>query len=91
LLAGWRHKPRRLVINATPLHRNRSFFTLNSIGTAFCPYRILSEAEFVRAAELAGYRLRDRWIDTAKQVRLPFESGYDVDHYSGFCFDLSSK
>lgn len=89
LLAGWPRKPRRMVINATPLHRERSFYTINSIGTAFCPYRIASEGEFIAAATASGYRLRDRWIDTAKQVRLPFESGYDVEHYSGFCFELS--
>lgn len=87
LMSQWRSRPRRMIVNAVPLHRERTFYTINAIGTAFCPYRVQSEPSFLSEAAQLGYRLRDRWVDTAKQVALPFSPGHDVPHYSGFCFD----
>lgn len=80
--------PRRLVINGTPIHESRAFFTLNSIGTAFCPYRVQAREAFVADIRALGYAKRDDWENTAKALTLPFQAGYDVPHYSGFCFDL---
>ncbi|MFN0185516.1 MAG: TIGR04325 family methyltransferase [Aquabacterium sp.] len=88
ILAGLRRKPRRLIINTTPLHESLSFFTLNSIGTAYCPYRIGSRPEFMAQLETQGYALRDEWRNDGKRMRLPFNPGYDVDGYSGMCLDF---
>jgi putative methyltransferase (TIGR04325 family) len=90
LMSGWPRLPRRFIVNSLPLHPNRSYFTLNSIGTAYCPYRVQSEPEFLTAMGGAGYRVLDRWTDPNKVLRLPFEQGHDLDHYSGFCFELDS-
>ncbi|MCW7542120.1 methyltransferase, TIGR04325 family [Aquabacterium sp. A7-Y] len=87
LLATLPRRPRRLVVNLTPIHPSRSFYTLNSIGTAFCAYRVQSHDEFVDAVVARGYERRDEWENVGKALRLPFEDGYDVDSYSGFCFD----
>lgn len=87
MLRSWPQRPHRLIVNTVPLHASKSYFTLNSIGTAYCPYRVQSEAEFLDSVQACGYQLTDRWTDMSKQVRLPFESGFDVAHYSGFCFD----
>jgi putative methyltransferase (TIGR04325 family) len=88
MLLAWQQQPQRLIINTLPLHADKSFFTLNSIGTAYCPYRVQSVAEFVEGVCALGYQVVDRWIDTTKQVLLPFEPGFDIPHYTGFCFDL---
>lgn len=88
ILEGLSRKPRRIIVNTTPIHAQRSFFTLNSIGTAYCPYRVQSFDAFVGGVTASGYRLRDHWRNVGKQMQLPFEPGYSVGHYSGFCFDL---
>jgi putative methyltransferase (TIGR04325 family) len=89
MLLAWPQRPQRLIVNTLPLHADKSFFTLNSIGTAYCPYRVQSLAEFVEGVCALGYQVTDRWVDATKQMRLPFEPGFDIPHYTGFCFDLS--
>lgn len=87
IVSGGR-RPRRIVVNTTPIHANRSFFTLNNIGSAFCVYRVTARADFVGELEALGYKLRDEWSNVGKAMRIPFESGFDVEAYSGLCFDL---
>lgn len=87
MLADCRRKPRRIVVNTTPIHETHSYFTLNSIGTAFCAYRVQSRQEFVSGVEAEGYALRHHWRNIGKPLRLPFEPGYGLSDYSGFCFD----
>ncbi len=83
-------RPKRVVINTTPVHATRSYSTLNSIGTAFCPYRVMSEGELLAGMASVGYCLRDRWLNPGKGMQLPFERGYDVTEYSGFCFERAA-
>lgn len=90
MLSGFSKKPRRIVVNTTPIHPERSFITLNSIGTAYCPYRVQGRTAFVEGVQAQGYRLRDEWRNLGKALALPFESGCNVDHYSGFCFDAKA-
>lgn len=86
LLAQRHGTPRYVVVNTTPIHPTRAFFTLNNIGTACCPYRVASRAEFVAGVEGQGYRLVDEWLNVGKRLELPFERGLSLTHYSGFCF-----
>lgn len=87
MLAGWQRPPARIVVNTTPIHPSRSFFTLNSIGTACCPYRVTAHDEFVEQVVRRGYRLRAEWRNLGKRLDLPYEPGLSLQHYSGFCFD----
>jgi putative methyltransferase (TIGR04325 family) len=87
VLAGLSRKPRRIVVNTTPIHPNRSFFTLNSVGTAFCPYRVQDREAFVNAITAQGYRLRDEWQNKGKRMAIPSHPEASLDDYSGFCFD----
>lgn len=87
MLAPLERRPQRLVINTTPVHPLVSFFTLNSIGTAFCPYRVMKESELIDGLAAIGYRLRDRWTNPGKALKVPFHAPYDVADYSGYCFD----
>lgn len=88
LLDGCHPKPLRILINTTPLHSSRSFFTLNNIGTAICPYRVQSRQSFLREIEKHGYVVRDSWSNVAKKMAIPFENGWDVENYSGFYLEL---
>lgn len=82
------HKPRRIIVNITPIHATTSYFTVNSIGTAYCPYRVQSRSEFVDAIVERGYYRHDEWDNTGKRLDLPEHPELSLDHYAGFCFDL---
>jgi putative methyltransferase (TIGR04325 family) len=87
LLRTWARLPRRIIVNTTAIHPTESFFTLNNIGTAFCPYRVRAHGAFVKEVSECGFKLRDHWQNPAKFMRIPFEQGLDLDTYSGYCFD----
>ncbi len=80
-------RPKRILINITPLHPSISYITLNSIGTSFCPYRVQSRTDFVESIQSLGYERRSEWENPGKSLSIPFRRELDVDSYSGFCFD----
>jgi putative methyltransferase (TIGR04325 family) len=83
------HKPSRIIFNTTAIHPRLDYFTLNSIGTAYCPYRVTSEAHFMSQMTSLGYHLIDRWHTPGKgALELPVELDHDIWEYSGFVFDL---
>ncbi|MCZ8337292.1 MAG: TIGR04325 family methyltransferase [Burkholderiaceae bacterium] len=84
-LAGLRRPPCHLILNTTPLHPSRSFFTLNSIGTAFCPYRVQHESALFGALESMGYRRADRWVNPGKAMHIPTHPEHSLDDYVGAC------
>ena len=91
LLAGYRRLPRRIVINTAAVHAEHEFFTVNSLGTAFCPYRVQTQAQLIRPLTGLGYRLRDSWINPDKPLTLPQRPDHSLRHYSGYCLDLASR
>ena len=78
--------PPVLLLNLTPLHAAASYFTLQSIGAAFCPYRIDREDEFIASLQSLGYRLRDAWINPEKSCQIPFHANRNLSFYRGYCF-----
>lgn len=87
LVQSMNHQPRRIIVNTTPIHESRTFFTLHSMGTGICPYRVVARDTFVDDLVRLGYKVRHHWRNPNKDMRLPFQRGYDVEHFSGFCFD----
>jgi putative methyltransferase (TIGR04325 family) len=87
LLGRWKRLPRRIIVNTAAIHPVKTYITLNSVGTAYCPYRVQAHGAFVREVTQAGYVLRDTWENPAKFIRIPFEQGVDLDTYAGYCFD----
>ena len=86
LLAELRRPPPAILVNMTPLHPSRSFFTLQNFGIATTPYRITSVPEFVAGFEALGYQVVDRWESRERHVRIPFEPELSIDRYYGFHF-----
>jgi putative methyltransferase (TIGR04325 family) len=82
--------PRRIVVNITPIHPKLTFFTLNSIGTAFCPYRVFSDAEALAQFAAHGYRAVDRWDCPGKPMQIPGYPDHSLEQYTGFCLDRSN-
>ncbi|MEP6634057.1 MAG: methyltransferase, TIGR04325 family [Luteimonas sp.] len=81
--------PAHVLVNLTPMHRQRSFFTLQNIGKAVLPYRISAVPEFVTAMENLGYVKQDQWHSTERHLRIPFEPACSIDGYQGFYFRKS--
>jgi putative methyltransferase (TIGR04325 family) len=88
ILKSFQRLPKRIIINTTPIHARNSYFTLNSIGTAYCAYRVQAHDAFVDSIKACGYRMRHEWQNTGKSLDLPLNPEMSVKHYSGFCFDL---
>lgn len=86
-LRSWKRLPRRVIINITPIHPDTEFFTINSIGTAFCAYRVQTQAGLVSGLASLGYALRDAWANLGKHLDLPLHPELSLDHYRGFCLD----
>jgi len=81
-------KPRRIVMNTTAVHPERTIYTLNSIGIAVCPYRIQHHDELLADLSRSGYRKRDVSRNEGKPIEVPFVEGGDKPYYAGCCFDL---
>jgi putative methyltransferase (TIGR04325 family) len=88
MLAPLKTKPRALLLNLAPLHPSESFYTLQSIGLAFCPYRVLQFGQFVKSLTQLGYVQRDAWENPDKRCTVAFEPGHSIDRYYGFLFEL---
>lgn len=86
LLRGLTSPPPHVLVNLTPMHPQETFFTLQHIGIAICPYRVSSVKEFVASMEAVGYEVVDRWESYERQLRVPFAPQYAIDRYYGFYF-----
>lgn len=80
-------RPARLLLSGVPLLAGRAFVTLQSIGTAYCPYHVFNRDEFVAGLAGAGYALRDEWLNPEKHLNVPFHDGARVESYSGLYFE----
>ncbi len=78
--------PRHLLINLLPTTDKPTFFTLNNIRTAICPYLVMNEQEFVASITRQGYRQIDSWSAPEKKCIIPLEPDRRVDAYRGFYF-----
>jgi putative methyltransferase (TIGR04325 family) len=87
LLAPVQPLPRRLLVNLLPLHPQHGYYTLQSIGTAFCPYRIERDADFIAGLAALGYRLVDRWENPEKRCPIPWHPEHSLDGYHGLLFE----
>ena len=89
IVAGYTRKPRRILVNTAAIHPEFDFFTVNSIGTAFCPYRVQTQATLTRGLGKLGYRLREAWTNPDKPLVIPDDPAHSLRNYSGYCFDLA--
>ena len=87
ILANLPVKPKRIILNTTTVHPDRSIFTVHSIGFAFVPYRIQKYDELISDLVQSGYVRRDAWRNEGKVIRVPFIEGGDKAYYAGCCFD----
>jgi putative methyltransferase (TIGR04325 family) len=80
--------PQNLILNLLPLHEQTSYFTLQHVGTALCPYRITAFPTFLQSLQALGYILVDQWENPGKKCEIPFYPDRSLDEYHGFYFRL---
>jgi putative methyltransferase (TIGR04325 family) len=90
LLQRLQRKPPHVLVNLTPMHPDRSFFTLQNLGIAICPYRVSSVIDFTRGMEGLGYRTVDHWQSFERRLHIPYAPDCAVDSYHGFHFELAA-
>jgi putative methyltransferase (TIGR04325 family) len=83
LLRPLSRRPAHLLINKLPLTERETFFTLDSMGPAICPYRVQNEDEFLREMESVGYERVAGWEDPAFGCYIPFYPDHSVRAFSG--------
>lgn len=78
--------PGHVLINLTPMHESKSFFTVQNLGIAICPYRVYAKPDLIEQMRQRGYQLWDLWRLEDRHLRVPFEPAYDVQYYHGLYF-----
>jgi putative methyltransferase (TIGR04325 family) len=61
VLAQLKTKPPHVIANRVTLTEDRSFFTLQNLGSAVMPYHIVNLKAFVDGVTALGYRLAEHW------------------------------
>ena len=82
------HRPRWLLVNLLPLHDELEYWTVQSIGTAFCPYRIQCKSTFFSELERLGYEVLDVWENPEKRCEVAFAPEHSLDRYFGAALKL---
>lgn len=77
--------PKHILINTTPVHENKSFTTLQNIGSVYCPYKIYNRDLLLSTLKELGYELKDAW-SIERAFSLPKHPDKSFDSYSGFYF-----
>ena len=86
LLAPFERSPPHILINLTPMHADREYFTLQNLGIAICPYRVGSTAALLADMKRLGYTTIDQWSSRERSLDVPFHPEATIDGYSGFYF-----
>lgn len=86
LLSRLESPPPHVLVNLTPIHPEHGYVTLQNIGKAVLPYRVMAKSELVDAMAELGYVVADQWQSQERHLKVPFEPNYNLDHYSGFYF-----
>jgi putative methyltransferase (TIGR04325 family) len=87
LVLTLKRKPRHILIQRVPLGDERTFYTMENVGYAYCPYRVQNKQELFDSLAAQGYDLIDSWKDS-KLFRIPFHPRRTVNGYHGAYFRL---
>ncbi len=82
--------PRHILVNVLPLHPQKSFFTVQNMGTHYCAYRIQAMGEFMDELKRRGYETRDHWDQPDRRCDIPFHPDCTVEKYRGFVFSRAA-
>jgi putative methyltransferase (TIGR04325 family) len=81
-------RPRWVIVNLLPLHATQAYWTVQSTGKAFCPYRIQKTDVFLGELAKLGYRQLDLWENAEKRCTIAFAPQRSLDRYYGVALRL---
>ena len=90
MLAPVERKPRHVFVNRVPFTDSPTYYTIQDIGSAYCPYRIENRRGFIESLEKLGYRLVDQWRCPETWCSVLLRPSRHVPFYSGMYFQLAS-
>ncbi|GAB3342029.1 hypothetical protein GCM10027359_21720 [Marilutibacter aestuarii] len=73
-------------MNLSPIHPEHGFFTLQNLGIAVCPYRVVGLPDLQARMQGLGYAIHDQWELPERHLRVPFAPSRRLDHYTGIYF-----
>jgi len=81
-------RPKHVLLNLIAFTANNEpeFYTLNSIGTAFCPYKVQNQAAFTEGMAQVGYACRNSWENPGRASHVPFQHQRADFVYRGMYF-----
>lgn len=85
MLSRLSRHPDHVLIHNLPMHRDRSFWTLQNLGVCELPYRIYAYESLCEGMRNIGYELRDRW-NNPRELEIPFHSNLVIEGYLGMYF-----
>lgn len=90
---SFEQRPPHVLINTTAFtaQDEPQYYTLNSIGTAFCPYKVQDRAAFVTSMRRVGYVLLSEWENPARACHIPFQDAHRDFSYRGMRFSKSQS
>jgi putative methyltransferase (TIGR04325 family) len=77
--------PPHVLVHNLPVHKTRSYWTLQQLSLCEVPYRIYSHTELVEQMANLGYRQVDTW-NSPRAIEIPFHREIEVEGYLGFYF-----
>ena len=80
-------KPGHVLVNRTAMWDHETFFTLQSLGPAVCPYRVQNRREFVDGMEAEGYRVKDSWECPESKINVRWHIHHRIRAYAGFLLE----
>ncbi|HEU4733657.1 MAG TPA: TIGR04325 family methyltransferase [Kofleriaceae bacterium] len=86
ILAPIPARPAHVIINQLPMQDGPAYYTLQSIGAAFCPYRIEDRGALVAGMAALGYEKLDAWRTMEKHCPIPFHPEHSINGYEGMYF-----
>jgi putative methyltransferase (TIGR04325 family) len=89
VLSSYSARPRHVLLNLLPVSELPTYYTTQTIGVAFCPYRIQSGPDLLADMASLGYELVDRWKNVEKRCWIPLYPEHSLEHYEGFYFRLT--
>lgn len=80
-----------VILNMTPMLENSHLYTINSIGTAYCPYRIINKAKMLEEMKNNGWELVAHWDNPEKSCIIPSQAISETIRYYGFFWKKANQ
>lgn len=90
ILQGLKQMPKHLLVHHLPVHKTKSFWTLQKLSLCEVPYRVYGYQDLMADIQRLGYSLISEWR-YPRTIEIPFRrSETSIEGYLGFYFRLDA-